>query len=287
MRVKLLLSESLRSLGANLSTTIAATMTVLIGMFLLGLSISLSTWLGSWSENVQDRLVVNLYYEKDATPKQINAVRAQIAADPRVKTYEFISAEEALTIMKKRLPNLVDNLPSNPLPAAHKITPHNTDDLREISESFDPPPPGVEKATYGEQRADRVLGYLDVIEKAMIAAVLILLAASAMLIANTIRLSIFSRRREVEIMKLVGATNWFVRGPFMLEGLICGVLGAAGAVVLLLLGKVLLIERIPQIANEDGVQGWSFPLVSMIVLAIGLGLGAVASGFTLRRFLQV
>jgi cell division transport system permease protein len=281
------LSESLRSLGANLSTTIAATMTVLIGMFLLGLSISLSTWLGSWSENVQDRLVVNLYYNKDATPKQINAVRAQLDADPRVQSIEFISAAEALEIMKKRLPNLVDNIPANPLPAAHKITPYSTDDLREISETFDPPPPGVEKATYGEQRADRVLGYLDVIEKALIAAVLILLAASATLIANTIRLSIFSRRREVEIMKLVGATNWFVRGPFMLEGLICGVLGAAGAVILLLLGKVLLIERIPQIANEDGVQGWSFPFVSFIVLAIGLGLGAVASGFTLRRFLQV
>jgi cell division transport system permease protein len=108
-----------------------------------------------------------------------------------------------------------------------------------------------------------------------------------MLIANTIRLSIFSRRREVEIMKLVGATNWFVRGPFMLEGLICGLLGALGAVLLLLLGKELLIERIPQIANEDGVHAWTFPMVSLIVLGLGLGLGAIASGFTLRRFLQV
>ena len=287
MRVKLLFSESIRSLGANLSTTIAATMTVLIGMFLLGLSISLSTWLNSWSANVQDKLVVNLYYEKDVTPAQINTVRAQLDADTRIKSYDFISSAEALRIMQKRLPDVVGNLPSNPLPSAHKITPHNTDDLKEISAAFDPPPPGVEKATYGEQRADRVLGYLDVIEKAMIVAVLILLAASAMLIANTIRLSIFSRRREVEIMKLVGATNWFVRGPFMLEGLLCGLLGALGAVLLLLLGKELLIERIPQIANEDGVHAWAFPVVSLIVLGLGLGLGAIASGFTLRRFLQV
>jgi cell division transport system permease protein len=287
MRLRLLFSESIRSLGANLSTTVAATMTVLIGMFLLGLSISLSTWLQSWSENVQEKLVVNLYYENDVTPAQINAVRAHLEADRRVKSIEFISPEEALEIMSRRLPDIVGNLPANPLPAAHKITPHNTDDLREISAGFDPPPPGVEKATYGEERADRVLGYLDKIEWAVRIAVLILLIASAMLIANTIRLSIFSRRREVEIMKLVGATNWFVRGPFMLEGLICGVLGAVGAVLLLMLGKVLLIERIPQIANEDGVQAWGFPVISMIVLGIGLGLGAVASGFTLRRFLNV
>jgi cell division transport system permease protein len=286
VRIRLLFSESIRSLGANLSTTLAATMTVLIGMFLLGLSISLSTWLSSWSSNVQDKLVVNIYYEQDVKPAEINNVRARLEADPRVKTWDFISPDEALRIMEKRLPDVVGNLPANPLPAAHKVTPQNTDDLKEISAAFNSAP-GVEKATYGEQRADKVLGYLDVIEKAMIVAVLILLAASAMLIANTIRLSIFSRRREIEVMKLVGATNWFVRGPFMLEGLICGLLGALGAVVLLLLGKQLLIERIPQIANEDGVHAWGFPLVSMIVATIGLALGAVASGFTLRRFLQV
>ena len=287
MRIRLLFSESLRSLGANLSTTVAATMTVLIGMFLLGLSIALSSWLGSWSQNVQDKLVINLYYEKDVTPAQINAVREKLEADPRIKSIEFISPEQALAIMQRRMPAIVGNLPSNPLPAAHKVTPHNTDDLRTITEEFRPPPPGVEKATYGEERADKVLGYLDKIEWAVLIAVLVLLVASAMLIANTIRLSIFSRRREVEIMKLVGATNWFVRGPFMLEGLICGVLGALGAVLLLLLGKVLLIERIPQIANEDNVHAMSFTLVSLIVLGIGLGLGAVASGLTLRRFLQV
>ena len=121
-------------------------------------------------------------------------------------------------------------------------------------------------------------------------AAVILLAASTILIANTIRLSIFSRRREIEVMKLVGATNWFVRGPFMLEGLICGLLGSVLAVVLLFLGKELAL---PEIVSDtirdadDDVQAWAFSAVAGILLALGLGLGALGSGITLRRFLRV
>ncbi len=287
MRLRLIFSESLRSLGANISTTVAASMTVLIGMFLLGLSISLSTWLSSWSQNVQNRLVINVYYDTDVAPGRINAVRAQLDADPRVKNIEFVSRAEALRIMRQRLPEATANLSANPLPPAHKVTPFDADQLKGITASLSPLPPGVDKVTYGKQRTEQVLGYLDVIEWAVRVAVLILLIASAMLIANTIRLSIFSRRREVEVMKLVGATNWFVRGPFMLEGLLCGLAGALGAVLLLWLGKVLLIARIPQITNEDNVNALQFSLVGLIVLGLGLGLGALASGITLRRFLDV
>jgi cell division transport system permease protein len=287
MRLKLILSESMRSLGANISTTVAASMTVLIGMFLLGLSISLSTWLSSWSQNVQDKLVINVYYDNDVAAARINAVRAQLDADPRVKSIEFVSRAEALKIMRKRFPEATESLSANPLPPAHKVTPFDANQLESITASLTPPPAGVEKVTYGKQRTEQVLGYLDVIEWAVRLAVVILLVASAMLIANTIRLSIFSRRREVEVMKLVGATNWFVRGPFMVEGLLCGLAGAVGAVFLLWLGKVLLIERIPQITNEDEVHALQFSLVGLIVLGLGLGLGALASGVTLRRFLDV
>ena len=106
-----------------------------------------------------------------------------------------------------------------------------------------------------------------------------LLASSALLIANTIRLSIFSRRREIEVMKLVGATNWFVRGPFMLEGLICGVLGSLSAVILLLLGKALLLERLDERFDlTEGVAAWSFPTIALILVLVGVSVGAVGSG---------
>ena len=126
------------------------------------------------------------------------------------------------------------------------------------------------------------------LSSAFLVATIVLLISSALLIANTIRLSIFSRKREIEVMKLVGATNWFVRGPFMLEGLICGVLGSLAAVLLLLIGKAVVLERITDRFDAGaGVEAWSFPTIALIVVLVGLTVGAVGSGITLRRFLQV
>ena len=117
---------------------------------------------------------------------------------------------------------------------------------------------------------------------------MVLLAASVLLIANTIRLSIFSRRREIEVMKLVGATNWFVRGPFMVEGLLCGLVGALAAIVLLLIGKeVALPSILGQIDSSDDVRALGFTLIALILLGVGLAVGALGSGLTLRRYLKV
>ena len=121
-------------------------------------------------------------------------------------------------------------------------------------------------------------------------AVALLLAASTLLIANTIRLSIFARRREIEVMKLVGATNWFVRGPFMLEGVLCGIGGAVGAVVLLVLGKQVALPSLlhtgPLNAGND-VRAIGFTLNALILVGTGLLLGAAGSVVTIRRFLQI
>jgi cell division transport system permease protein len=288
MRVKLLFSESFRSLGANLSTTIAATMTVLIGMFLLGLFIALGSWVVSWSDHVKRELLVKVFYKQDAKEAQINDVRAQLEADPRVKSVTFISAEKALERMKQKFPELTANLPSNPLPPSHEVVPVRAEDVNAIARSLSPLPAGVEKVKYGKQTADRILRVARVIEIVFLAAVLVLLVASTLLIANTIRLSIFSRRREIEVMKLVGATNWFVRGPFMLEGLICGLLGSVVAIVLLLVGKELALPAIlGRIESSSDVEALSFLVNALILLFVGLGVGAVGSGLTLRRFLQV
>jgi cell division transport system permease protein len=127
-----------------------------------------------------------------------------------------------------------------------------------------------------------------VIEVVFLVAVVVLLAASVLLIANTIRLSIFSRRREIEVMKLVGATNWFVRGPFMVEGLLCGLVGALAAVVLLLIGKEAALPAIlGHIDSSNDVKALGFTVTALILLAVGLVVGAVGSGLTLRRYLKV
>jgi len=116
----------------------------------------------------------------------------------------------------------------------------------------------------------------------------LLVTASTLLIANTIRLSIFARRREIEVMKLVGATNWFVRGPFMLEGLITGFVGAFAAVVLLFVSRELAVPSIlGHVQDDPNVRALAFTWTAAILLAIGLGIGALGSGVTLRRFLRI
>ena len=236
-------------------------MTVLIGMFLLGLFIAFGTWVVSWSDHVKRELVVHVYYctgdtcANEATVAQMNRVANIASSSSLVKRIVPVSKEQALALMKQKHPEEVSALPNNPFPNALTVVPKRGDDVAKVAQLFQASPSvGIDKVDYGKKTTSRVLKLAHVIEIFFVIAVLLLLLASTLLIANTIRLSIFSRRREIEVMKLVGATNWFVRGPFMLEGLLCGVAGALGAVIL---------------------------------LGLGLLLGAAGSGLTLRRFLRV
>jgi cell division transport system permease protein len=288
-RFKLVVSEAFRSIGSNISTSFAATMTVLIGMFLLGLLIALGSWVVSWSEHVKDQLEVKVFFVEGVTPKQVNAVGSFLRTDERIKDYQFVSRAEALERMRKKYPELTENLPTNPLPASYEITPRRAEEVKELSAALRAREfAGVERVKDGQQTSKRILQVARVIEVVFLVAVIVLLSASVLLIANTIRLSIFSRRREIEVMKLVGATNWFVRGPFMVEGLLCGLVGALAAVILLLVGKeVALPSILGHIDSSDDVRALGFGLIALILLGVGLVVGALGSGLTLRRYLKV
>jgi cell division transport system permease protein len=291
-RVKLLFSEAWRSLGANLSTTVAATMTVLIGMFLLGLFIALGSWTVSWSNHVKKELVVKVYFLPTATKADKNDLARSLQQNPYVRPggITYISKEQALQNMKRKYPELVKNLTSNPFPDTLQISPSRAEDVDKLYSSLVKPhkPPGVDTVHDGQQVSHRILQVAHVIEAVFTLATLVLLFASILLISNTIRLSIFSRRREIEVMKLVGATNWFVRGPFMLEGLFCGLAGSVLAVVFLVLGKVIALPSIlPHLSGDSDVKALAFPLTALILIGMGLGLGAIGSGLTIRRFLKV
>ena len=249
MKLRVVVAEAWRSLTASLSTTLAAALTVLIGMFLVGLLIGLGTWARSWSEHQKGRLDVNVYLctqttcGYDVTTAQKNAIRVRLENDPRVASLEYISKAQALKEMEKKAPDMVAGIATNPLPDAFRIKPRHGEDVVAIAKSLNPPPAGVEKVNFGKKTAKRILRVAHIFEVLSALAIVILLIAATILIGNTIRLSIFARRREIEVMKLVGASNWFVRGPFMVEGLLTGLIGAAAAVVLLFLGKELVLRR--------------------------------------------
>ena len=291
----MLLGEAGRSIRASLSTTFAATMTVLIGMFLLGVAIALGSWVVSWSNHVERDLRAKVFFctehscDAEVTEAQIGAVQRFLEQHPRVKSVVFVSKEEALEVMRQRSPELVEDLTYNPLPHAFEATPTRAEEVEGIAQdvrarNF----VGVEKVDFGKTTAKRIIRVGQVISLIFFGLVILLLAASALLIANTIRLSIYARRREIEVMKLVGASNWFVRGPFMLEGVFCGVAGALLAVVLLLLGKEIALPAIlGRVDAAEDVRALAFAWTALILLGLGLLLGAAGSGLTLRRFLRV
>jgi cell division transport system permease protein len=291
-QARLLFSEAWASIRMNLSTTFAATMTVLIGMCLLGLFIALGTWVLSWSAHVQRELQVHVYFQSNATPQQETAVQQELQNDRRVKQVIFVSKAEAEAKMKKLYPQLYKvKLLENPLPDSYTVVPLKASDTPLLGKDVQTAGwSGVDAVKWGSETAKRVLTIAKVISLVFLIAVILLVVASTLLIANTIRLSIFARRREIEVMKLVGATNWFIRGPFMLEGFLCGLVGSVLAVILLVLGKTIALPSIlPHIGGGNGsdVHSLSFTLNALALLGTGLLLGAMGSGLTLRRFLQV
>ncbi len=303
-RIRLVFSEAIKSIGANVSTTIASAVSVLIGMFLIGVFIGLGTWLVSWSDDKKRELAVHVYLcpspskidpnprcPREATVKEINGVRVLLESDDRVKAggITFISKKKALDVMRRQRPDLTANLVSNPLPASFDVVPNRGEDTEAIALAVRGANlVGVDKVNYGKEVSRRILGIARAIQIVAVIAVLILLGASTILIANTIRLSIFARRREIEVMKLVGATNWFIRGPFMLEGVLTGLAGSVAAVILLFLAREAAIPRILQNMQDDAnVHALAFTWTAAILVAVGLGIGALGSGLTLRRFLRV
>ena len=288
MRMRMIVGEAWRSITASMSTTVAATMTVLVAMLVLGTTIGLGTWVLSYSDHLKQQLLVKVYFTNDRTPKQINAIgrRFDPKVNPLVQKLTFVPKEEALKIMQKRLPQLNRGLAYNPYPDAYEIRPTKGEYINDIRAQLRPIPAGVDRINDGGTTSHRVLKVGGIISVVCLIGVLLLLIASTLLIANTIRLSIFARRREIEVMKLVGATNWFVRGPFMVEGLICGLAGSIAAVVLLVIGKSVVLPSIG-LGHSKDAHALAFELNALILIGIGLALGVSGTGLTIRRFLQV
>jgi cell division transport system permease protein len=301
--VRLLFSEAWASIRQNISTTFAATMTVLIGMFLLGLFIALGTWVLSWSDHVKSQLSVKVDMctvgfnacTHTATPQEINSVRVWLVKDSaHIKSFDPVTPREGLRRMKKKYPELTGDLVSNPIPFEFDITPKKAEYNAGIKQGLltagvgGTKLAGIDTIDDGGSTSRRILRVGSIVEIVFLVGLIVLLIASTLLIANTIRLSIFARRREIEVMKLVGASNWFVRGPFMVEGLLCGIGGSLLAVFLLLIGKVVVLpEILGHIKDSKDVHAMGFELIALLMVLAGLMLGAAGSGLTVRRFLRV
>jgi cell division transport system permease protein len=211
---------------------------------------------------------------------------------------EYISKEQGYAEQKKRNPAAYDALgTANPLMDVFRITPDDPDNIDKIRNALTPVGPGgqrtvidpaIDEVANREEDTNKILSVTRVVKltTALLAGLLVL--ASMLLIANTIRLSLYARRREVEVMKLVGATDWFIRWPFVIEGVLVGMLGGVLAVLLLAVAKIAVVDPLAdQFALIAAPETMNFPLLIAVLLAASVGVSAVGSGISLRRFLRV
>jgi cell division transport system permease protein len=302
-RIFFLIGEGMRALRRSSAPSAAAIVTVAVTVLLLGILIPVLQATNSKNNEVRDQVGLRIFLYDDGTSTEVEQLQAKIQQLPHVKSVNYVDKDEALQKLKGFLddPSITEALPANrnPLPRSFEVQPDDLDNLQLVSSELQPPDssgkpqpisPIIQEVLESRDDANTLGSVTTGVKWFLGIIALMLLAASLLLVANTIRLSIYSRRQDVEVMRLVGATNWFIRWPFMVEGLICGFIGALVAVALLFMGKVTIIDPLADNFSVFSAQQAStiaFPLLLAILIAAGMLVSALGSGFTLRRFLRV
>jgi cell division transport system permease protein len=299
MRLRLFFAEALRSIKSNAAISTSAIVTVLITGFILGSALATYLYVQSQVDTQRGRVEIKAYIQDGATPEQVNAFQRRVVSTAHVQKALYVSKDEALKREQKRLKNsdILDVLPGNPYPASFEITPDNPDNNAGIMKALEGDPALLRDKLSPTGLSDggpitkKLLKVSRFISWTGLALVLTLLVSSILLIANTIRLSIFARRREVEVMKLVGATNWFIRWPFIIEGVICGLIGGLLSAMLLFIAKRVIVDNLLLSGGDSLLKGGDasigFVPLALLVVLTGAAVGALGSGVTLRRFLKV
>jgi cell division transport system permease protein len=298
-RLWFFIQEAFRALRRNAAPSMAAIVTTIVTVILLGVLIPIFQTTQGKSEEVRDQLELKVFLFDDATSGETDALRQEIEAIPNVKSIEYVSKAEALTILKERLkdPDVLRELNSNPLPASFNVKPDDASQLEAIRQALTPPDasgnpqpisPIIDTVKDSREEAGKIEQVTGALKLVLTVITALLVVASLMLVGNTIRLSIYARRREVEVMRLVGATRWFIRWPFMIEGVVVGFTGSLVAILILWLGKVTIVDPLSDsfalVAAQDSM---SFTLLVALLFAAAIAVSAIGSGVTLRRFLRV
>jgi cell division transport system permease protein len=285
--------ETAVSLRRNLLMTIAGVITVAVSLALFGGVLLLSKWVDHGTEQIKGGVRLEIFMVVKATPDQIDGVKAKLKEDRDVKSFKFFDKQAALAEFKRIFrndPDLVESITADALPTSFRIAPTKAEKTPVIQRRY-ATEPGVEKVATPAEALEGLLEATNVTRLIFIGLSIILLASSLFLIVNTIRLATFARRREIEVMKLVGASNWFVRVPFMAEGLVQGLIGAGLAIGAVFSLKVFVFSG--QLSDPNSffarfyVTGSNAMGISIIVLAIGVLIGLIGSIIGLRRFLRI
>ena len=291
--------EALRSVQRNSVPSFAAMASILVTVLVLGIFIPITQATTGAANEVRDKVLVNVYLKAGADKADRDRVAALLRQDTKyVGNVQYVSKEAAYREQKQDYPEYYSELlGTNPLPDTFRVTPDSPDNALKLRDTLAPLTASGERATVDpaidtvKNRKDdtsNILFITRVVKYAMALLAALLVLASVLLISNTIRLSLFARRREVEVMKLVGATDWFIRWPFVIEGVLLGALGGVLAVLVLTVGKVALVDPlVSDFALLQAPETMQFGVLALVLLGASIGVSAIGSGLSLRRFLKV
>jgi cell division transport system permease protein len=290
--------ETTTNLRRNITLTIAAIMTVAVSLALFGSTLLVRQGVDNVSARWQDGIEVIAFLKTDITQEQRDAIEATIDDNAEVGKWRYVDREEshaeAMRLFERNAA-MKAKLEASPdlVPDSYRLTPESGEvNLMKSMGQQLAAEPGVLSVTDVTDSIKTVTGVSEFAQRAMLVVGVGLLVAALLLILNAIRMAMFARRREIEVMKLVGATNWFIRVPFMLEGIVQGIVGAV-----LALGAVVALDRFMQNAAENKdyeaiMQGFvassgELTLTAIVVVTLGVVIGAAGSGWALSRFLKV
>jgi cell division transport system permease protein len=289
--------ESTSSMRRNMALTIAAIMVTSISLILLGF-VGMIVHSGNGLSASLNRRVdeIRVFLKDDVTTEERASLERFIRKMTEVKSVRYISKEQALEDFKtmyKDQADMLKQIEGNPLPAEFKIRMYNPKFNHIVASRLQSRPEistdssGKKEIKFPEDVVNKVIRWTGAIQNVGLVVVVAFGMVAIALVSITIRMAIYSRRKEIGIMKLVGATNWFIRWPFIMEGVIEGFLGALVGIIAALLLHAWLISKVEHAAESNLVSGGYLAVLSIILVVIGIIIGAVGSAFALRRYIEV
>ncbi|MEI7593215.1 MAG: permease-like cell division protein FtsX [Actinomycetes bacterium] len=295
-KIDYVIRETSSNLARNFTITLASIMTVVVSLFLVGASLMLRQGVQNATKRWQGGIEFVVFLNSNATPEQIAAVGRDLADSPEVERTTFVDQQASYEEFKQLFadsPEMVDSVTADILPPSYRVVPVDKDAtvVEQLGEQFRIKP-GVKDVAFASATIRAVQSLASRFTVGIFVVAAVLLGAAILLVLNTIRMAMFARRREIEVMKLVGATNWFIRVPFMLEGLIQGIIGAALAVGALALFKPFFEKWLPNPQDFPLVSGFVLSGTELATIFILLGVtgcavGAIGAAIAVSRFLDV
>jgi len=282
--------EAFKNLRLNLLMSVTAITTTAICILILGTAMMINAHVEGVIRKVEQDVAITAFFPEDTTEEKIEEVRSSVEGYPEVKESTYVSKEEALRRFEEIMadqPDIVEGIGSDVLPASIEIQLKSARDSEAVAEKLRNE--GFTELSYPQQTVENINQFTNYVIWGLGGATIVFFVASVLLIFNTIRLSIFARRKEIEIMKLVGATDDFVRTPFVFEGLAQGLIGAGFAALLVVWANALFVdwahETIPFIPISSSAV--NMLVVLLVLISVGVIIGIVGSYLSVRRFLKV